>query len=214
MVWLPADEERPPGIADLRVLSLGTAIAGNVTAMTLAELGADVVKIESPARPDPLRVQVYADQPRTVEPAGAETNIMFAGYARSVRGITIDMKDPEGQETFARLLAEADVLIDNFAAGVMDRFGFTRGRLAEINRRLVHLSVSGYGRTGPRSHYMAYGSNRTGSAFSDDVYVSNLVPTKYQGVVEPHDLVLDLGDMAVGARDPQPVRSIQRCLGQ
>ncbi|HWB37879.1 MAG TPA: CoA transferase, partial [Rugosimonospora sp.] len=83
------------GIAGLRVISFGTAIAGNVTAMTLAELGADVVKVESPNRPDPLRVRVHPELPRVVEPSGAETNIMFAGYSRSVRDVALDMKNPD-----------------------------------------------------------------------------------------------------------------------
>jgi benzylsuccinate CoA-transferase BbsF subunit len=147
------------GIAGLRVLSFGTAIAGNVTAMALAELGADVVKIESPLRPDPLRVRIYPDLPRVAEPGGAETNIMFAGFSRSVRDVSLDLKSPAGLDTFGALLAVADVLIDNFATGVLDRWGLGPDRLAAINPRLVHVSVSGYGRTGPKAHHLAYGSN-------------------------------------------------------
>lgn len=147
------------GVAGLRVLSFGTAIAGNVTAMMLAELGADVVKVESPARPDPLRVRIYPDLPRVVEPGGAETNIMFAGFSRSVRDAALDMKSPDDLARFSALLAVADVLIDNYATGVMERWGLDPARLAEVNPRLVHVSVSGYGRTGPKAHYMAYGSN-------------------------------------------------------
>jgi len=147
------------GLAGLRVLSFGTAIAGNVTAMALAELGADVVKIESPLRPDPLRVRIYPDLPRVVEPDGAETNIMFAGFSRSVRDVALDLKSPVDLDTFGALLAVADVLIDNFATGVLDRWGLGPDRLAAINPRLVHVSVSGYGRTGPKAHHLAYGSN-------------------------------------------------------
>lgn len=151
--------DRETGLAALRVLSFGTAIAGNVTAMTLAELGADVVKLESPGRPDPLRVRIYPDMPRVVEPSGAETNIMYAGYSRSVRDAALDMKSEAGVRLFLQLLARADVLIDNYATGVMQRWGLGQERLHEVNDRLVHVSVSGYGRTGPRSHYLAYGSN-------------------------------------------------------
>ncbi|MEU4244539.1 CoA transferase [Actinoplanes sp. NPDC026619] len=147
------------GLAGLKVISFGTAIAGNVTAMTLAELGADVIKVEAPGRPDPLRVRIYPDLPRVVEPSGAETNIMFAGYSRSVRDVALDMKDPGDLDRFGRLLAVADVLVDNFATGVLDRWGLDAGRLRHLNPALVHVSVSGYGRTGPRAHHLAYGSN-------------------------------------------------------
>jgi crotonobetainyl-CoA:carnitine CoA-transferase CaiB-like acyl-CoA transferase len=104
-------------------------------------------------------VQIYPHLPRLVEPSGAETNIMFAGFSRSVRDIALDMKSPEDSQTFLRLLAEADVLIDNFATGVMDRWDLGVGRLREVNDQLVHVSISGYGRTGPKARTMAYGMN-------------------------------------------------------
>lgn len=149
---------RPP-IAKLRVLSFGTAIAGNVSATTLAELGADVVKIESPGRPDPLRRGPISPLlPRVFETPDVETNVMFAGYSRSGRSLALDMKDPGDQATFTQLVQQADVLIDNFATGVMDSWGLGHTRLAELNPRLIMMSVSGYGRTGPRSTSMAYGS--------------------------------------------------------
>jgi crotonobetainyl-CoA:carnitine CoA-transferase CaiB-like acyl-CoA transferase len=147
-------------IADLKVLSFGTAIAGNVTANTLAEFGADVVKIESPTRVDALRHgPVDPDLPRVYEPNGTETNIMYSSFSRSCRDISLNMKEPAEKELFLRLVAKADILIDNFATGTMESWGLTPQLLAEINPGLIMVSVSGYGRTGPRARTMAYASS-------------------------------------------------------
>ena len=143
------------------MLSFGTAIAGNVSATTLAELGADVVKIESPDRPDPLRLPGIPGLPKAFDPA-APVSLLFSSYSRSGRTLTLDMKSPAGLETFSQLVRQADVLIDNFATGVMTGWGLTPQVLAEMNPRLIWVSVSGYGRTGPRATAMAYGSNING----------------------------------------------------
>jgi crotonobetainyl-CoA:carnitine CoA-transferase CaiB-like acyl-CoA transferase len=153
--WTPS----LPRLADLNVLSFGTAIAGNVSATMLSELGADVVKIEARDRPEPLRHGPISPLlPRVFEPEGAETNIHFASYSRSCRSIALNMKDPGDQATFLELAKRADVLIDNFATGVMDRWGLPLSRVAETNPRLIMITVSGYGRTGPRARSMAFGS--------------------------------------------------------
>ena len=144
------------------MLSFGTAIAGNVSATTLAELGADVVKIESPDRPDPLRLPGIPGLPKAIDPAGRAFSVVFSSYSRSGRTLTLDMKSPAGLETFRQLVRQADVLIDNFATGVMAGWGLTPEVLAEMNPRLIWVSVSGYGRTGPRAAAMAYGSNVNG----------------------------------------------------
>jgi benzylsuccinate CoA-transferase BbsF subunit len=142
------------------VLSFGTAIAGNVTANTLAELGADVVKIESPTRVDALRAgPIDPDLPRVFEPGGTETTIMYTSYSRSCRDMALNMKEPADQELFKRLLAEADILIDNFATGTMESWGLSHEMFAGINPRLIMVSVSGYGRTGPRARTMAYATS-------------------------------------------------------
>lgn len=145
-------------LSSLRVLSFGTAIAGNVSATTLAELGADVVKIESAGHPDPLRFGPRPLLPRVFEPSGVETTIMFSAYSRSCRSIALEMKNPADRETFLELAAKADVLIDNFATGVMASWGLSHQALAERNPHLVMVTHCGFGRTGPRSHYMSYGN--------------------------------------------------------
>jgi crotonobetainyl-CoA:carnitine CoA-transferase CaiB-like acyl-CoA transferase len=151
-----------PRLGDLKVLSFGTAIAGNVSATTLAELGADVVKVESPDRPDPLRLPGIPGLPQAIDPSGRAFSVLFSSYSRSGRTLTLDMKSPAGLETFRQLVRQADVLIDNFATGVMAGWGLTPEVLAEMNPRLIWVSVSGYGRTGPRAAAMAYGSNVNG----------------------------------------------------
>src|SRR5262249_13090389 len=78
---------------------------------------------------------------------------------RSVRSITLNMSDEADGERFLALLARADVLIENFGGGVMERWGLTPARLLEVNPRLVFMSISGYGRTGPRARAAAYGAN-------------------------------------------------------
>ena len=155
--------EHPPAeagasLAGLRIISFGTAIAGNVSATTLAELGADVVKIESPSHPDPLRFGPRPFLPRVYEPSGVETTIMFSAYSRSCRSVALDLKSPDGRETFLRLADQADVLIDNFASGVMASWGLSHQALGERCPRVVMVTHSGFGRTGPRSHYMSYGN--------------------------------------------------------
>jgi crotonobetainyl-CoA:carnitine CoA-transferase CaiB-like acyl-CoA transferase len=149
-------------LGELKVLSFGTAIAGNVSATTLAEMGADVVKIEAPDRPDPLRLPGHPGLPKAFDPSGREVSVVFSSYSRSGRALTLDMKSPAGLETFRELVRRADVLIDNFATGVMAGWGLTAEVLTEMNPRLIWVSVSGYGRTGPRATAMAYGTNVNG----------------------------------------------------
>jgi crotonobetainyl-CoA:carnitine CoA-transferase CaiB-like acyl-CoA transferase len=153
----PAVTDLP--IKDIKVLSFGQVIAGNLTAMALAELGADVVKIESPRRADPNRVSTYTDEPKCLEPGGHETNSFFASFSRSVQSITLDMAEPADVERFHALLARADVLLENFGGGVMERWGLTPQHILAANPRVVYLSISGYGRTGPRAPAAAYGAN-------------------------------------------------------
>ena len=195
----PAAPSTPPPISELKVLSFGTSIAGSVTATMLAEMGADVVKIEAPDRPDPLRAGPPAPQlPRVFEPSGAETTIMFAGYARSCRSASLNMKVDEDKEVFIELVRHADVLIDNFATGVMDRWGLSHQRLAELNPRLVMVTVCGYGRTGPRAHTMAYAS--TINSFSGMTRAWSYHSMHFDYTAVAHALVATFGALALRDR--------------
>jgi crotonobetainyl-CoA:carnitine CoA-transferase CaiB-like acyl-CoA transferase len=160
----PSEEPPQAPFADVRVLSFGAALSGNLAAMTLAELGADVVKIESPHAPDGQRAYYFPDHPRIFEPDGTSTTALFNAIARSVRGIALDMATEQGRRDFARLVAGADVVLENFRPGVLDRWGFDFAALCELNPRIVLLSMSGFGSTEPRNSYVCYGT--TSAAFT------------------------------------------------
>ena len=147
-------------IDELRVVTFGTFIAGNTTGLILAELGADVVKIEAFARPEVLRNPAYHYTTTAVhEPSGIPNTPMYAGLSRSTRNISLEMNTEEGRTLFRRLVAVADVVIENFGADGMRHWGCSFEELSAINPRLVMVSLSGYGRTGPRSSYLAYATN-------------------------------------------------------
>jgi benzylsuccinate CoA-transferase BbsF subunit len=143
----------------VRVVSFGSFVAGNICALMLAELGADVVKIESKDRPEALRAFDTPDQQEVFEPSGVRTTALFAGLTRSTRSVCIDMSDGAGRETFRALVERADVLLENLGPGTMDGWECSYGELQGRNPRLVMVSISGYGRTGPLAGYRAYASN-------------------------------------------------------
>ncbi len=135
----------------VRVIDLTHALAGPFGTMLLADLGADVIKVEPP----------HGDVTRTLGPYADEDELRaFGGYFNSVnrgkRGIVIDLRTPEGVEELLALVAGADALVENFTVGVMDRLGLAYERLREVNPRLVYASTRGYGdpRTGesPYAH--------------------------------------------------------------
>jgi benzylsuccinate CoA-transferase BbsF subunit len=151
---------RPKTIETLRVVSFGAFVAGNTTGLALADLGADVVKVEARARPDVLRMPAYGfGETNAVEPSGVQSTIMQADLARSMRNLSLDMEIEEGRELFRRLVAVTDVVIENFGAHTMEHWGCSFDDLLRINPRLVMVSLSGYGRTGPRRAYLAYATN-------------------------------------------------------
>jgi formyl-CoA transferase len=134
----PADNNGP--LAGLRVLELGQLIAGPFAAKTLADFGADVIKIEPPGAGDPLR------QWRLLKDG---TSVWWQVQARNKRSVVLDLKDPAAQDVVRCLADECDVLIENFRPGAMEGFGLAPESLIERNPRLIVLRVSGYGQTGP-----------------------------------------------------------------
>ena len=142
------------------MLTFGTFIAGNTTALVLAELGADVVKVEALARPEVLRSPPYSfGATSIVEPSGVGNTVMYAGLSRSTRNLSLEMNTEEGRALFKRLVAVADVVIENFGAETMRHWACSFDELVAVNPRLVMASLSGYGRTGPRGTYLAYATN-------------------------------------------------------
>jgi crotonobetainyl-CoA:carnitine CoA-transferase CaiB-like acyl-CoA transferase len=129
-----------PFLAGIRVLDLSQYIPGPYAALMLADLGAEVVKVEPPGG-DPMR----GLGPRDADGVSPFWKLMNGG--KTV--IEIDLKSAEGRAALEALLARADVLVESYRPGVMDRLGFTRARLDALNPRLVHAALSGYGQTGP-----------------------------------------------------------------
>ena len=143
----------------VRVLSFGAFVAGNICALMLAELGADVVKIESRDRPEALRAYDTPGRPPVVEPSGIRTTALFAGMTRGLRSACLDMTDEAGRRTFRELSARADVVVENLGPGTMESWGCSYADLRADNTELVMLAVSGYGRSGPLAAFRAYASN-------------------------------------------------------
>jgi crotonobetainyl-CoA:carnitine CoA-transferase CaiB-like acyl-CoA transferase len=129
-----------------RVLELGTFITGPCAGMMLADLGADVIKVESPEG-DPYRSY-----------QGGQYSPHFQAYNRNKRSITLDLKDPSHRATFEQLAREADVFIQNFRPGTADRLGAGVERLRALNDRLVYCSISGFGSSGPYVDRPSYDS--------------------------------------------------------
>jgi crotonobetainyl-CoA:carnitine CoA-transferase CaiB-like acyl-CoA transferase len=152
----------PLALDGLRVISFGSFIAGNTAAMVLAEFGADVVKVEARSRPEVLRTPAYAIGQPFTEPSGTPNTIMYGALSRSTRGLSIDLANPDARPLFHRLVASADVVLENFAGDTLARWGCAFDDLVVDNPKLVMLSMSGYGHSGPRAGYRAYASTICG----------------------------------------------------
>jgi crotonobetainyl-CoA:carnitine CoA-transferase CaiB-like acyl-CoA transferase len=135
-----------PALAGIRVLEQGTFITGPCAGMMLADLGADVIKIESPEG-DPYRTY-----------QGGQYSPHFQAYNRNKRSLALDMKLKSDCALFERLAAEADVYIQNFRPGTAERLGAGVARLQGLNPRLVYCSISGFGSSGPYSDRPSYDS--------------------------------------------------------
>jgi crotonobetainyl-CoA:carnitine CoA-transferase CaiB-like acyl-CoA transferase len=142
--------ERNPGpLAGIKVIEMGTLIAGPFGARLLAEFGAEVIKIEPPGKGDPIRNWRVLHN---------GTSLWWYVQSRNKKCITLDCGSPEGHDVLKSLLAEADVLIENFRPGTLDKWGFSREVLEEINPRLVISRISGFGQTGPYSKRAGFGA--------------------------------------------------------
>jgi crotonobetainyl-CoA:carnitine CoA-transferase CaiB-like acyl-CoA transferase len=139
---------RPAPVKRFKVLELGSVIAGPLAGSLLAELGGDVIKIEPPGAGDPLRA---------MGPKKNGVPLWFGVSARAKRCISLNLKDPDGKAMFRKLLSEADVLVENNRPGVLDRLGFGWKDMQVINPRLIQLSISGFGQTGPESAKPGFG---------------------------------------------------------
>ena len=145
-------KDRP--LAGIRVIDLGWITAGAGTSALLADLGADVIKVEGPGALDPFRQ--WDGVPRDTD--WWNKSPFFAFTNRGKRSLCIDLKAPAGQAALARLLETADVLVENFRRGVLASFGFDAAALRTRFPRLVIASISSQGETGPDRNMVSYGS--------------------------------------------------------
>jgi crotonobetainyl-CoA:carnitine CoA-transferase CaiB-like acyl-CoA transferase len=134
-------------LSGVKVIDLSVMISGPLAAMMLADQGADVIKVESPGLGDIMRFLGTSK--------GGVTGI-FANNNRGKRSLVVDLKRPEGVEVLKRLVATADVLVQNFRPGAMERLGLGYDDVAALNPDLVYVSISGYGPDGPSSHRRVY----------------------------------------------------------
>ncbi|HEN8712100.1 MULTISPECIES: CaiB/BaiF CoA transferase family protein [Pseudomonas] len=136
-------------LAGLKVIELGTLIAGPFASRICAEFGAEVIKVESPDGGDPLRKwrKLYEG-----------TSLWWFVQARNKQSLTLNLKHPDGREILKRLLAEADILIENFRPGVLEKLGLGWDVLHELNPKLVMVRLSGFGQTGPMKDQPGFGA--------------------------------------------------------
>ena len=139
-----------PALAGLRVVDFTHFVAGPMATMTLADFGAEVVKIEAPKKGDDFRH--YPPLDPQLEAQGAP----YIWTNRNKKSLALDMKSEGGLAVAKALIAQADVLVENFSTGVMDRFGLDYATCAELNPALVYCSVSAYGREGPYADRLGF----------------------------------------------------------
>jgi crotonobetainyl-CoA:carnitine CoA-transferase CaiB-like acyl-CoA transferase len=136
------NERRTTGpLKDVKVIDLSHIMAGPACSMLLADMGADVIKVE--------RMPDGDDSRRMVPPAIADQSAAFLIMNRNKRGIALDLRTEGGRNVLSRLLKNADVLIENFRRGTMERMGLGYDALHALNPKLIYCSISGFGRTGP-----------------------------------------------------------------
>jgi len=133
-------------LSDIRVVELGQLIAGPFCAQLFGDLGATVVKIEPPEAGDPMRQWGAGDPP-----------VWWEVIARNKRSVAADLRSAEGQEIARRLIAGADVLVENFRPGTLEKWNLSPADLCAANPRLIVVRVSGYGQTGPYSTRAGFG---------------------------------------------------------
>jgi crotonobetainyl-CoA:carnitine CoA-transferase CaiB-like acyl-CoA transferase len=133
-------------LADIRVIELGQLIAGPFCGQLLGDLGAEVIKVEPPRIGDPMRAW------------GQGLPVWWPVIGRNKKSVTLDLREPDGQALLKRLVTDADVLIENFRPGTLEKWGLGHADLAALNPGLIMVRVSGFGQTGPYAHRAGYGS--------------------------------------------------------
>ncbi len=149
------NDKRPGPLAGIRILDLTRLLPGPVTTLHLADLGAEVIKIEDPQ---------VGDYARTLGTGQGGDSAYFRMINRNKQGLVLDLKKPEGVEIFMRLAETADVVIESFRPGVMDKLGVGYATLAAVNPKIAFCSISGYGQDGPYKDLAGHDINYLGYA--------------------------------------------------
>jgi len=136
-------------LSDLRVIELGTLIAGPFCGQILADFGAEVIKLEDPKTGDPMR-QWGRSLPQGLSP-------WWPVIGRGKKSVTLDLRGPDGQAIARELIGKSDILIENFRPGTMEKWGLSYEALSAANPGLIMARVSGFGQTGPYAHRAGYG---------------------------------------------------------
>ncbi|WP_347353212.1 CoA transferase [Intrasporangium sp.] len=173
-------------LQDIVVIDLSRALAGPHAGMLLGDMGARVIKVESPGRGDDTR----GYGPPFVGPADDPISTYFLSCNRNKESIALDLDSDEGCGTLTRLVRHGDVLIENFRPGVLDRLGFPVPRLHEINPRLVVLSISGFGHDGPEGGRAGYDQIAQGEG--------GLMSLTGSGLDDPQRVGVPVGDLLAG----------------
>src|SRR5947208_5906411 len=139
----------------IRVLDLSRLLPGPFLTMVLADMGADVVKVEDPRVGDYLRA---------IPPAKGGMSGRYLAVNRGKRSLALDLKTPAGRDALLRMVEKADVVVESFRPGVMDKLGVGYAALAARNPKIVVCSISGYGQTGPYTHRAGHDLNYIGIA--------------------------------------------------
>lgn len=147
-------------LTGIRILDISTMIAAPYGATLLADLGAEVIKIELPGKGDSLR---------TVGPWKGTESLRWAGLSRNKKSITLDIRTDEGKKIFKNLISKADVLIENFRPGTLEKWNLGYEELKKSNPKLIMTRISGYGQTGPYREKAGFGT--PGTAFSGYTYL-------------------------------------------
>ncbi len=176
----------PGPLEGVVVVDLSRALAGPHAAMMLGDLGARVIKVENPDGGDDSR----GWGPPFVGPQDQRESTYFFSCNRNKESVTADLKSADGKDLLTRLVRHADVLIENFRTGVLDRLGFPVERLHELNPRLVVLSISGFGHDGPEGGRAGYDQIAQGEA--------GLMSLTGTGPDDPMRVGVPIGDLLAG----------------
>ena len=179
-------------LAGIRVLDLTRVLAGPFCAMTLGDMGAEVIKIEEPGK---------GDDTRSWPPFVGGESTYFMSVNRNKKSMTLNLKAPEGGEILRTLVRKSDVLLENFRTGTMDKLGFGYRALSRLNPKLVYCAISGFGESGPEAHRAGYDlivqaesgvMDLTGFTDGPPVKVGNSIADLVSGMAAAHGIVLAL----------------------